>query len=332
MKEKLKIAILGMGGMGRAHADQLRKIPEVEIAALCTRSIEDAKEYNRQNNTDYPVFDDFDRMLETVSMDALYVCLPPYAHDGQIEKAAEKGIHILTEKPLALDLERGRSIAAAVKAAGVKSMMGYHMRFGGAVEKLLEMMKSGETGKPTLYSGHYACNSLHTPWWIDINKGGGQVLEQAIHLYDMAYYLMGEADSVSGYLANICHRDTPGYTVDDTSSVAIRFRSGALGMITSTNCAVPGEWRNSFKIIFEKMVVEFSDINSMKITKTSGEVSEETLTFDTDFRFAQNRKFVDVLLGKTPEFAPIREGLIGLEMVSAAISSSNNGGTSVKMT
>lgn len=331
MPNKLNIAILGMGNMGRAHADQLRKMPEVDITALCAGSIKSAQNYNEERQTDYPVFDDFDRMLASVPMDALYVCLPPFAHNGQIEKAAKKGIHIFTEKPLALSLEQGRRMADAVQEAGVKTMMGYHMRFGGAVVKLRELMQSGKTGRPTLLMAHYECNSLHTPWWMDINQGGGQVLEQAIHLYDMAYYLLGEADSLSGHLANLCHKDTPGYTVDDTSAVSIRFKSGALASITSSNCAVPGRWQSPIRIVFEKMAVELSDINHMNIIKTSGDVTEEAFSFDTDFRYAQNRRFVDVLLGNSPEFAPIKEGLYGLEMVSAAVASSKQGGYAVRM-
>ena len=211
-------------------------------------------------------------------------------------------------------------------------MTGYHMRFGGAVEKLVQLIDSGEAGRPTLFAANYECNSLHTPWWIDVNKCGGQVFEQVIHLYDMAYYIMGKAESVAGYIANLCHQDTPGYTVEDTSSVAIRFQSGALGSITGSNCAVPGKWLGIFKIVFQNMMVEFSDFNHMKITRTKGEVTEETLSFDTNVRFSENRRFVDVLLGKAPEFAPISEGLDGLKMVAAAVVSSGNGGAPVKLT
>lgn len=332
MSDKLRVAMLGMGNMGRTHVSELRKMPEVEIVSLCSMPVDDADLYNRQNGTSYPVFEDFDRMLEQVTMDALYVCLPPFAHDGQIEKAAAKGIHIFAEKPLARDVERGQSIADAVKKAGVKSMTGYHMRFGGAVEKLVQLIESGEAGRPTLFAANYECNSLHTPWWIDVNKCGGQVFEQVIHLYDMAYYIMGKAESVAGYIANLCHQDTPGYTVEDTSSVAIRFQSGALGSITGSNCAVPGKWLGIFKIVFQNMMVEFSDFNHMKITRTKGEVTEETLSFDTNVRFSENRRFVDVLLGKAPEFAPISEGLDGLKMVAAAVVSSGNGGAPVKLT
>ena len=106
MPEKIKVALLGMGNMGRAHALNLRKMPEVDIVGLCAVPIDDAMKFNLEFHTAYPTFDCFDKMLEQVEMDALYVCLPPFAHDGQIEKAAQKGIHIFAEKPLALNRQR----------------------------------------------------------------------------------------------------------------------------------------------------------------------------------------------------------------------------------
>ena len=211
MNNKVRVAMLGMGNMGVNHLNELRKMEDVEIGALCSLPAQPALAYNEANATHYPVYEDFDQMLAQTPIDALFVCLPPFAHQGQIEKAAAKGIHIFTEKPLALDIARGESIADSVKHAGVYSQMGYHMRFGAAVRKLRMLMEAGETGRPTLFSANYECNSLHVDWWRDRRKSGGQIFEQIIHLYDLAAYVMGKPDSVTGYIANICHQDVPGY-------------------------------------------------------------------------------------------------------------------------
>lgn len=325
MDKKIRVAMLGMGNMGRAHIAQLRKMEDVEIAALCSAT-DGALKYNEENGTDFPVYTDFDRLLNEVELDAVYVTLPPYAHDGQIEKAAEKKLAIFTEKPLAITLERAQSIADAVAKNGVKSMMGYHMRFGGAVKYLRKLMAEGITGKPTLYSANYECNSLHTPWWIRRELCGGQIFEQIIHLYDMAYYMMGDFASVSGYVANLCHQDVPNYTIEDTSAVSIRFKNGSLGSITGSNCAVPDRWMGIFKIVFENCVAEFPDFNEVKITYTKGDIREERLTFNDDVRWEQNRYFIDMVKGEKPPFATIEEGLEGVKIVAGAVKSSENGG------
>jgi len=329
MNKKIKVAILGMGGMGYAHADQLLKMDDVEIAALCSTS-DNAQRFNESRGTAIPIYHDFDRMLEEVALDALYVNIPPYAHCGQIEKAAAKKIAVFTEKPLALTVERSESIARAVQENNVKSMMGYHMRFGGAVQHVKKLMNAGLTGKPTLYSAAYECNSLHSPWWIRKELCGGQVFEQVIHLYDMALYLMGPFDSLCGFVSNICHQDVENYTVEDTSSVVIRFKSGALGSITGSNCSIPDRWVGGFKVVFENCVAEFSDYDRVKLTWTKGEVREEVLSFSTDVRWAEDRYFIDVLKGEKEEFAPIREGLEGVRTVDAAVRSSESGGMPVR--
>ncbi|MDL2205971.1 Gfo/Idh/MocA family oxidoreductase [Eubacteriales bacterium OttesenSCG-928-N13] len=315
MENIIKVGMLGMGNMGRAHSAQLRQLPNVQIVALCSDPIDDAVNYNQQNDTDYPVYQDFDKMLDETEMDVLYVCLPPFAHNGQLEKAAAKGIHIFEEKPIALTLERGQSMADAVQQAGVKSQVGYHMRFGGAIKRLKQLIDSGVTGKPTLFSANYECNSLHTPWWIDVNKSGGQILEQIIHLYDVALYLMGDAGSVTGFVTNLCHTDVPGYTVEDTSAVAIRFASGALGTITGSNCAIPGRWDGHFRIVFENLVADFFDHNHAKLTFTKEDNRVEELSFDTPVTFDEDEYFMAVVRGERPEITPISHGLKGLQLV-----------------
>ena len=322
----VRVGFLGMGGMGFRHAGNMEKLQGVSIAAMCSLPKSDAERFNTQHQSSYPVYEDFQRMLDEVPMDVLYVCLPPYAHNGQIEAAAKKGIHIFAEKPLALTVERGESIARAVKQSGVHSQMGYHMRFGEAVARFKELLEAGTAGRPTLYSASYECNSLHSPWWRVKEQCGGQVFEQVIHLYDMALYCMGEAGSVAGHAANLCHVGVPGYTVEDTSAMTLRFTSGAMGSITGSNCAVPGLWNARFRMVFEHMVADFTDYNHAKFIYTKDGVREETVDSTCDPYLEEDKYFISVIRGEQPEFAPISEGLSGLKLVSAAMESAQRGG------
>lgn len=327
----VRIAILGMGNMGVIHSNALRKIDGVEIVGLCSRRIESCINYNKEYNADYPVYDNFEKMLDEVKPDGVYICLPPYGHSGEAELAASRGIHIFIEKPIAINEERAKSIADAVEKYGVRSQVGYHMRFGGAVEKVKELITSGKAGRPTLFTATYDCNSLHTPWWIKKELCGGQVFEQVIHLYDMAYYLMGDYDTVSGYTANLCHTDVPDYTVEDTSSALIRFKSGALGSITGSNCSVPDRWDAAFKIVCENMVADFTDLNHCTITYTKPEVKTEVLDLDDDATIKENSYFIDVVRGEKAEISPISQGYLGLKAVAAVVKSSENEGMAIKL-
>lgn len=330
MERKLKAAILGMGNMGRGHAGSIMKMGDVELSGLCSDPIDDAERFVKEHGLSCPIFDDFEQMLDTVDMDILYICLPPFAHNGQFEKAAAKGIHIFIEKPIALTLERGKSMTEAAAKNHICTQVGYQMRFGSAVQKFKEYLADGTAGKPTLYMADYECNSLHGPWWRDVEKCGGQVFEQVIHLYDMSLYLMGNAKAVNGYVANICHQQVEGYTVEDTSVCNIQFANGTLGSICGSNCAVKNQWNGRFRVICENMVADFEDQNHATFVFTNEDNQRtEKISEDVDCTFEEDSYFIDTIRGKKKAMADIFEGYQGLQLVSAVVSSSRNQGSTV---
>lgn len=332
MEKVLKAAVLGMGNMGRAHAGSIMKMKDVELVALCSSPADDAKNFVENNHLDCQVFDDAYEMIEKVEMDILYICLPPFAHNGQLEAAADKGIHIFIEKPIALNLERGRRMVEAVKRNKVITQVGYHMRFGSAVGKFKKYLEDGTAGKPTLYMANYECNSLHGPWWRDVTKCGGQVFEQVIHLYDMSLYLMGDALSVNGYVANLCHQNVEGYTVEDTSVCNIRFANGTLGSISGSNCSIKNQWNGKFRVICEHMVADFTDHNHATFTFTEDENPRiEEVNEDVDATYKEDCSFVESVRCNKRSAADIVEGFKGLQLVSAVVKSSSSEGTTVKI-
>lgn len=327
-----RAGVIGMGNMGRTHTNNLLCMPDVELKALCSHPIDDAKRYAEEKKLNPSLYDDGFELIEKEQLDLLYICLPPFAHSGQLEAAAAKGIHVFIEKPIALTVSRGKSMVKAARSAGIHTQVGYHMRYGGAVKRLKEEIASGKAGMPTLFTARYECNSLHTSWWIDVTKCGGQVFEQVIHLYDMALYFMGAPHMVSGFTANLQHQDTPGYTVEDTSVSAICFANGALGSISGSNCAAPGEWNATFRIVCEKLIADFTDPGHATFTYTDGpEKRMEVLSFHDDLMQQEDMYFLDVVRGKKKPFATIGEGYLGLQMVGAVVESSHMGGTSIKL-
>ncbi len=331
MDRQVRVALLGAGYMGRLHADRLSKIPGVSLVSACSLPVKDAENLAAS----FPqwkinTYDDFDRMLEKESFDALYVCIPPFAHEGQVEKAAKKGIHIFVEKPIALTTERAASMVEAVKEAGVIAQVGYHMRFGAAVKELKKLMEDGTAGKPTLFDARYECNSLHTPWWRSKDKSGGQVFEQVIHLYDLSLFFLGEPELVSGFTANLCHTHIPDYTIEDTSVSAIRFKSGALANIAGTNNAVPMAWNNPFTVVCEKLTAFFTDANEAEFVFTAGEKPErKVVKGDRDMYLEEDLAFIASIRGEGPRAAPIEEGYTGLRLVDAVVRSSMKNGMPV---
>ncbi len=319
----IRVGILGMGFMGKTHAANLLQFDDVRITAMCSAPISDAKKFAEEHRLDCSIYEDGFDMIREEKLDALYICLPPFAHSGQLETAVEKGIHIFIEKPIALNLERAESMLEALSKNPVHTQVGYHMRFGGAVQKFMELFHAGRTGKITLYTAAYECNSLHGSWWRDVRLCGGQVFEQVIHLYDMAFYLLGKPKSVSGEIANLLHKDVEGYTIEDTSAANLVFDNGALGSITGSNCAVKNLWKASFRVVCENMIADFEDFNHARFTYTDGEepVIEEIIS-DADPVMEEDVYFMDVLKGREKPFSTLEDGYAGLKMVSGVVESS----------
>ncbi|MGE5598827.1 MAG: Gfo/Idh/MocA family protein [Bacteroidota bacterium] len=328
MHAKIRLAILGAGYMARRHAHNLAREPEAALVAVCDVRREAAEALCAELRGEAAPYEDFDRMLAETAPEAIYVCLPPFAHEGQVEEAAGRGIHLFLEKPIALTAQRAASMVLAVQRAGVVAQVGYHMRFGAAVRELRRMIEDGTAGRPALFDARYDCNSLHGPWWRDAEKSGGQVLEQAIHLYDLALHFLGEPSRAAAFTANLCHGDVPGYTVEDTSAAAICFKNGSLAGITASNCAVPMEWNSSFTVVCEKVTAYFTDPNRAEFVRTDADPPERfSIRGDVEMYVEETRAFLASVRGRGLRVAPIEEGYLGVRLVEAVVASAKAGGT-----
>ncbi|SFT14621.1 Gfo/Idh/MocA family protein [Paenibacillus sp. BC26] len=331
MLKSIRVGIAGLGMMGQKHARNLLSIPGVEVTAVCGTTLEKAEAFREAHTGGAAkAYEDFNTMLEKETLDAVYICLPPYAHQGQVEAAASKSIAVFLEKPIALNTEIAERMTAAVEGAGVVSQVGYHNRFGAAVKELKRLIEDGTAGIPTLFDGRYDCNSLHSSWWSDRNLSGGQVFEQVIHTYDLAMYFLGTPDKISGFTANLNHREAVGYTVEDTSAAVIRFRSGAMASITASNCAVPGEWNCSFTVICSKLTAYFTSANDAEFVFTGGsENARQTFASELDVYEDETVAFIAALRGEGPEVCPIREGLRSLRLVENVMQSADDDGRQI---
>lgn len=339
----IKVAVLGAGFMGQTHSKALLKTGRAEIVAVCSVPLESARKLNESTlSGKAECFDDFDEMLASADFDALYVCLPPFAHAGQIEAAARAKKHLFVEKPLGLDAKKAFAMAEVAKKSRVVTQIGYHMRFGTAVQKLKAMIDDGSAGKPTLFDATYQCNALHSAWWRDRRKSGGQMIEQVIHLYDLSTHFLGKPKSVSALTANLCHKKSKGYSSEDTSASIISFAGGAMASITASNCAIPTKWRGMFTVVCENITAEFIDHNSAVFTYHGGKPAEEwwptgklpesqQITGDADAYLQESIAFLDAIEGRRKSSPDIAQGARSLELVLAASKSAAGDGKQIKL-
>lgn len=333
----IRIGFLGTGGIADQHARSLGKLQGIQIVGLCNRHVEKAMQFAQKHAPTATCIDDFARMLADVPMDALYVCLPPGEHKGQTEAAAARGIHLFLEKPIALDLARAESIAAAVRKAGVKCQIGHHLRHTEAAIRLHRMIQDGSAGKALFMQGSWFCNALHPQWWQDPAIGGGQLIEQAIHIYDMARYFLGRPEIACGFAARLSHQRFPDYQVDDVSAASIRFTSGAIASISATNVAEPCQWSPVATIQCEKVMVQLHSADKAIFIHHEGKVSEEIWRDKLEIRREElsstqncydeiSRNFIAAVREGEPLRSGIEDGIDGLRLVLAVAKSSREDG------
>lgn len=323
----VRTAILGAGNMGKGHAKRLREAG-AQVVCVCDKNPQARRMFMAEiQDESVKEYGDFDEMLEKETFDALFICIPPFAQENQFEKAAAKGIHIFIEKPIALTTEVGKRMVKAAEVNNIITRVGFHMRQGAAVKKMKELIQSGQAGRPVLFHGHYSCNSLHTPWWINADLCGGQIFEQAIHVYDMCRNFMGDPKYTAGVMNNQCHNHIAGYTVEDVSASVSGFTNGAVASITANNCEIPGLWVGSFKVVYEKVVADFADHNHAVFTYTGEEtLRSETVKSDEDPYMDEVKEFLRCIVDGTDTTCNIKEGYKSLCYVEKVVESARMDG------
>jgi predicted dehydrogenase len=328
MPDRLRVGILGCGGFGHRHAQTLQSLAaEVEMVAFCNRTIAKAAEFNEQYSQGRAaIFSHHQPMLEQVPMDALIISLPPYAHTDEVELAAARGVHLLIEKPIALTSQDGWRMVKAAESAGIQSQVGFHLRFGAAIERLRALIDSGRAGRLGLMSARYFCNSLHSPWWRDREKSGGQLVEQVIHMVDLMRYLMGDPVMVYSRQENLFHQQ-PDYTVEDVSATVYSFPEGELGVIYASNGAIPGRWINDYRLVAQRLTADFSSANQATFTYTNDpERPPEQVDVERDMYLHEMQDFLQAIRNDGRTRTPLREGAKSLDMALAAVRSAETGG------
>jgi myo-inositol 2-dehydrogenase/D-chiro-inositol 1-dehydrogenase len=223
-----RIGFVGAGAVARRHAATLARLEAVEVAAVADVDERAAAAFAAA--TGARAHRDRRAMLDGEDLDAVYVCVPPFAHGAPEEDVVARGLALFVEKPPARDVETAERVAARIREAGVLTATGYHLRHLDVVAEARRRL----AGRPV---GLVVASWLDTvpppAWWRRADRSGGQVVEQATHVLDLIRVLAGEVVEV----------DARGTTVDggidgdvdDATAVLLRFASGAVGVLAATS-------------------------------------------------------------------------------------------------
>jgi predicted dehydrogenase len=251
----IKIGIIGTGGMAGSHAQRFQSIRGVKLQACCDISAERAEAFAKHYGIP-KVYTDYHAMLDQEKLDGVSNVTPDALHAQVALAVLEHGVAILSEKPLASNLEDARKMADAAKKAGVINMVNFSYRNSSALQKAAEVVKKGEIGEIKHVEASYLQSWLVSTGWGDwrttpgftwrlSTKHGsaGTLGDVGCHIYDFATLVCGDISEIECRLKTF-DKGIPGnkigeYTLDANDSFVstVAFANGAIGTVHSTRWA-----------------------------------------------------------------------------------------------
>jgi myo-inositol 2-dehydrogenase/D-chiro-inositol 1-dehydrogenase len=235
--DRITVGLLGAGRIGQEHAKNLASLPQVEVAVVCDPRIE-AAEAIRPLVRAREITASPEQVVGRNDVDAVVICTPTDTHAALIEAAAETGKAIFCEKPVALDLTITQRALATVAKKGVAFQIGFQRRFDTGYAEARRRIEGGELGR--LDQFRTVGRDPAPPPRAYLEKSGGLFLDQAIHEFDIARFLMGEVAEVNAWGSVRFHPDAGEFGDVDTATTLLRFSSGALGVVENSRRAVYG--------------------------------------------------------------------------------------------
>jgi myo-inositol 2-dehydrogenase/D-chiro-inositol 1-dehydrogenase len=312
MGGKCAIAVVGAGNVARRHASVLGGFPDVRIVGV-TDVVPDAAgalaaEYGARAYPDVAA-------LVAAQPDAVYVCVPPFAHGPAEEAVLAAGLPMFVEKPLAIDLATAERIAPL--AERVVTAVGLHWRYLAVVERARALLAGREV---RLVNGAWLDKVPPVDWWVRRESSGGPVIEQAAHVLDVMRLLAGEVVRV--HAAGGGRPPVPGADVDAATAAMLRFASGAPGTLTTTS-ALGWKHRAAVEVIADGLAVSVGE-DALLVRDEEGE--HRYPGDPVAARVAVDRAFVDAVQGVADDVrVPYAEALRTHRLAAAVARSAATG-------
>ena len=334
---KIRIGIVGCGRISKNHFESIKKHHEnIELTAICENNKEVLEKYKQKYNV--PAYLQIDNMLKAEKIDLIALCTPSGLHACQAEVAANYGVHVMTEKPMATRWKDGIRMVKACDDAGVYLFVVKQNRRNSTLQLLKRAVEEKRFGKIhmvhlnvfwTRPQEYYDQAQWRGTWEFD----GGAFMNQASHYVDLLDWLIGPVDKVQAFMGT--HRDIE---VEDTGVLNVRWRNGTLGSMAVTMLTYPKNMEGSITIIGEKGTVRIGGVavNDIQHWEFEDEKDYDHKINDANYKTTSVYGFghplyyknvIDVLQGKCEPETDGREGLKSLELLIAAYLSARDNKT-----
>ena len=334
LKKPLAIGIIGAGGISEAHAAGYLRVPrEARVVAVADVVKKTAVRKARKWHAE-AWYLDYKELLRRGDIDAVSVCTPNSTHAEISVAAMDEGKHVLCEKPIAVNLEQADQMIEAADKNRVILQIGHHNRFDPIFEMSKGMIDRGLLGKVCMVKARQAHGWGWAKWkpkgWFTQPEwaGGGTLLDNGCHLFDLLRWLVGDVESVSAYVGAVYHD----VKVEDNGIALLRFENGALGEVDASWTYRGDQFENYVHIFGSSGTILASSsprrlqVHSEKLRSGRGLRGWiAPFTPPGEPHIAQVRDFVTCILkGGRPRVSG-EDGRRALELVLAAYLSSKTG-------
>jgi UDP-N-acetyl-2-amino-2-deoxyglucuronate dehydrogenase len=352
---RIRIALVGCG---RISANHIRGIAvhhdRAELVAICDtqperldqaqRVITDAAAENPGAATIPARFSSYSVLLAAAQanrtpVDLVVLATPSGLHPGQVIAAAEAGLHVCTEKPMATRWADGLAMVKACDQAGVRLFVVKQNRFNSTLQLVKRQLQAGRFGKLAMVvvnvfwqrpQSYYNQDSWRGTWEFD----GGALMNQASHYVDLLDWLVGPVESVSASIATLGRA----IEVEDTAALQLRWRNGALGTMAVTMLTYPKNLEGSITLLGETGTVRIGGpaVNQIEHWVFADESPDDALVEQASYATTSVYGFghppyyanvLDALQGESEALCDGREGLRSLELLIGAYRSARDGRT-----
>ncbi|MBQ8387889.1 MAG: Gfo/Idh/MocA family oxidoreductase [Clostridia bacterium] len=339
--KKVKIGIIGLGGISNKHVRELLSCENAEIAAVCdvdpsalTKGGERAGVPEDKRYTDYR------DLIADPEVEAVEICTPNYLHAEMARAALAAGKPVNLEKPIAMDHGQALSVVEAESRSGTFGMTCFSYRFMPAVRYAKSLVDGGAIGNIVGINVAYLKSSAYwqgrpLEWRFEKEKAGSGVIgDLGVHLIDLAQLLAGNIVELSA-TRQIAVKERPTLdgqgigqvTTEDSCSFVAHFKCGAEGCFHITRCAIGHANTIRYDVYGDRGAISFDldDPTVLIIARGEGDpkyLRSETVKVPEEFYVSQEQTFVNAVLGERAELFPtISDGAQSQRVVDAIIES-----------
>lgn len=338
--DKVRCGVIGTGGMGSAHCRMIQDIPEVELTAVCDIDPEVCKSISEKYGV--PGFTNHKELLDSGLVDMVIIATPHYFHPPIAIDAFQRGIHVMSEKPISVTVSEADAMIDAWRKSGAKFGVMYQMRtspVNQAAKKLIDEGRIGEIYRTCLIMGWYRSQAYYDSggWratWA--GEGGGVLINQSPHLLDLFAWLAGLPSKITGGVATRIHD----IEVEDEAFAILEYPNGAHGYIHTSVTEAPGvEYieicGDKGKLMIQDGKLRFWELETpiKEFTRTCTEMWASPKASEVEVEIEEKpsghgvvtQNFARAILYGEPQITPGEEGLNAVELINGIILSGKRG-------